>query len=160
MLQQTGAPRFTEFSRAGSGTLQRTPQLVLLFPATDAMKQAAILSAILAASHVHTRCVAGGIIPLETAALFAGFNVPWCIGARLWQQLKQQTKDFIRTASAAGLSAVGAAALRRRQQAVDPLVTIGGILASTPFLRVYQTMSPSARSPQAGKYCTTNCSCR
>ena len=38
--------------------------------------------------------------------------------------MKQQTKDFIRTAAAAGLSAVGATALRRRQQAVDPRVTI------------------------------------
>ena len=75
---------------------------------------------------MHTRCVASGIIPLETAALFAGFNVPWYIGARLGQQLKQQTKDFIRTTAAAGFSAVGATALRRRQQAADPLVTIGG----------------------------------
>ena len=73
---------------------------------------------------MHTRCVTGGIIPLGTTALFAGFNVPWYIGARLWQQLKQQTKDFIRTAAAAGFSAVGATALRRRQQAVDPRVTI------------------------------------
>ena len=74
---------------------------------------------------MHTRCVTGGIIPLGTTALFAGFNVPWYIGARLWQQLKQQTKDFIRTAAAAGLSALGATALRRRQQAADPLITIG-----------------------------------
>ena len=83
---------------------------------------------------MHTRCVAGGIIPLETAALFAGFNVPWYIGARLGQQLKQQTKDFIRTAAAARLSAVGATALRRRQHDADQLVTIGGHACTHPIL--------------------------
>ena len=83
---------------------------------------------------MHTRCEAGGIITLKTNALFAGFNVPWYIGARLWQQLQQQTKDFIRTAAAAGLSAVGATALRRRQQAADQLVTIGGHTFTHPIL--------------------------
>ena len=71
---------------------------------------------------------------LETNALFAGFNVPWYIGARLWQQLKQQTKIFIRTAAAAGLSAVGATALRRRQQVTDQLVTIRGHTCTHPIL--------------------------
>ena len=38
--------------------------------------------------------------------------------------MKQQTKDFIRTTAAAGLSAMGVTALRRWQQARDPRVTI------------------------------------
>ena len=48
--------------------------------------------------------------------------------------MKQKTKDFIRTAAAAGLSAVGATALRRRQQAADQLVTIGGHTCTHPIL--------------------------
>lgn len=39
--------------------------------------------------------------------MFAGFTVPWYIEAKFGQQLKQQTKDLIRTVTAAGLSALG-----------------------------------------------------
>ena len=56
--------------------------------------------------------------------VFADFTFPWYTGAILRQPVKQQSKDFIRTTAAAGLSAMGVTALRRWQQARDPRVTI------------------------------------
>ena len=67
--------------------------------------------------------------------------------------MKQQTKDFIRTVAAAGLSTLGVTALRRRQQAADPRVTIltyHGISASN-FERHLQWLTTHYRIVSLGE---------
>ena len=67
---------------------------------------------------------AGFVDARRSPQVFADFTFPWYTEAILWYPVKQQTKDFIRTTAAAGLSAMGVTALRRWQQAHDPRVTI------------------------------------
>ena len=89
----------------------------------------------------------------QSSCPFAGFTVPWYTSAKYGQPLKQQTKDFIRTVAAAGLSTLGVTALRRRQQAADPRVTIltyHGISASN-FERHLQWLTTHYRIVSLGE---------